>query len=122
MHQYICDFQYPLSYEDIQTLLLYTDLYVVVFKLLNLFGWQNIGGIAPLPPVHTAMSDGRLDGFRVVKGCNGVYCGMMGLVWRDGGANVESESLKPLLEKIVVGKTHYPQHCILLIECLYTKF
>ena len=32
----------------ILSLLLYTDLYVVIFNLLIFFGWQNIGGaIAP---------------------------------------------------------------------------
>ena len=30
--------------KPILSLLLYTDLYVVIFKLLNFFGWQNIGG------------------------------------------------------------------------------
>ena len=41
----------------ILSLLLYTDLYVVIFKLLNFFGWQNIGGAIahPAPPVPTAM-------------------------------------------------------------------
>ena len=40
----MCDFQYPLNHEPILALLLYTDLYVVISKLLNPFGWQNIGG------------------------------------------------------------------------------
>ena len=29
---YICDFPYPLSYESISALLLYTDLYVVILN------------------------------------------------------------------------------------------
>ena len=44
-----CDFQYPLSDEPFLALLLYTDLYVVILKLFNFFGWQNIGG-GQLPP------------------------------------------------------------------------
>ena len=56
VHKYICDFQYPLSYEPILALLIYTDLYVVILKLFNFWGWQNIGGRGnpPLPPVPTA--------------------------------------------------------------------
>ena len=53
VHQFIRDFQYPLSYEYILALLLYIDLYVVIFKLLDIFGWQNIGGQSPIVP--TAM-------------------------------------------------------------------
>ena len=32
------------------TILLYTDLCVVIFKLLIFFGWQNIGNCPPPPP------------------------------------------------------------------------
>ena len=51
--------KYPLGYEPILALLLYRDLYVVIFKLYFL-GLQNIGGVGncppPLPPpVPTAM-------------------------------------------------------------------
>ena len=48
----ICDIQYPLSYEHILALFLYTVLYVVVFYTLELLAWQNTGrGIPPpLPP------------------------------------------------------------------------
>ena len=38
----MCDFQYPLSYEPILALLLYTDFHVVIFKL-------KILAIAPPP-------------------------------------------------------------------------
>ena len=60
---YICDFQYPLSYEHIIALLLYTDLYVVVFKLLivlvgKIF-WVGVGQLPP-PPVPTAMYNHHL--------------------------------------------------------------
>ena len=53
----ICHFQNPLSYEPILVFLLYTDLYVVIFKLL-IFLVGKILAIAPPPPVPTAMSVG----------------------------------------------------------------
>ena len=49
--------------------MLYTDLCVVIFKLLNFFGWQNIGGggaIAP-PPAPTAMESG------IIRPTNSIY-------------------------------------------------
>ena len=53
----------PLSYEPILALLLYTDLYVIIFKILNFLGWQNIeGAIAPPPPPYSygfVISKGR---------------------------------------------------------------
>ena len=42
LHKYICILLYSLSYEPILTLLLCTDLYVAIFKLLKSLGWQNI--------------------------------------------------------------------------------
>ena len=54
--QWYCDFKYPLSYERILALLLYTESYIVNFKLF-LFGWQNI---PPCPPVPTTMCQRQL--------------------------------------------------------------
>ena len=51
VHTYICDFQYWLSYEPILALLLYTDLYVVLFKLYFFWGGgAKYWGDAPPPP------------------------------------------------------------------------
>ena len=51
-HTYICDFQNPLSFEPILALLLlYIDLYVVIFKHL-FFGLAKYwGGGVPPPPL-----------------------------------------------------------------------
>ena len=49
----MCDFQYPLSYEPILALLLYTDFHVVIFKL-------KILAIAP-PPLFLRPCSHLLD-------------------------------------------------------------
>ena len=51
---------FPISTElrAFLALLLYTDLYVVILKLLDFFGWQNIAqppAPPPPPPVPTVM-------------------------------------------------------------------
>ena len=56
LHKYICILLYSLSYEPILTLLLCTDLYVAIFKLLKSLGWQNIGGGGNCPPPPTPCS------------------------------------------------------------------
>ena len=38
----------PLSYQSILSLFIYTYLYVTIFKLLIIFGSQNMGGGLPL--------------------------------------------------------------------------
>ena len=45
----ICDFHNPLSYEPILALLLYTDLYVVMFKLITILVGKILGGNCPPP-------------------------------------------------------------------------
>ena len=52
VHRVICDFQYPLSYEHVLALLLYNDLYVIVFKLLNFLVGKILEGgqLPPAPP------------------------------------------------------------------------
>ena len=39
-----------LNYYHILAIFLYTDLYVVVFIILNFLGWQNIAPLPPPPP------------------------------------------------------------------------
>ena len=53
VHKYICILLYSLSYGPILAILLCIDFYIVVFKLFDYFGWQNIvggGGTIPLRP------------------------------------------------------------------------
>ena len=49
VYENICDFQYLLNYTPILSLLVYTDLYFVIFNSL-IFGLVNIGGWGNCPP------------------------------------------------------------------------